>query len=81
MLELSYEAINPRDQRLEPALVDLLLEPSELSPQVVKIPGNVLRVRPTLSHGLRTEFHRLMRAVGQLTNLSAELSGVRPGAV
>jgi hypothetical protein len=76
MLDLSHEAVNPRDQRLESALVDFLLEPSELSSQVVKIPANVLRVRPTLSRGLRTGFHCLMRAAGQLSNLPAELSGV-----
>jgi hypothetical protein len=81
VLELSPKSINPGDQGLEPALMDLLLEPSDLSAQPAKMFGELFRTRLSRGIGRRTSFQGTVRAVHQLADLPAQLGGVRSGAV
>jgi hypothetical protein len=81
VLDLSSEAVNPWDQGLEPVLMDLLLEPSDLSAQVAKILGEVFRTRLSWGIGRRTGSQGTVRAVGHLADFPAKLDRVRPAAV
>jgi hypothetical protein len=61
--------------------MDLLLEPSDLSTQVAKILGEVLRARLSWGLGRPTRFQGAVRAGGQLADFPAEFGRVRPDAV
>jgi hypothetical protein len=56
VLDPTPECINPGGQHVQPAIVDLPLEPSDLITQVAKILGDVFRTRPSWATGWRTGF-------------------------
>jgi hypothetical protein len=64
MLDLSSEPVSPWDHGLEPALMDLPLEPSDPMAQVAKILGEVVQTRLRRGIGRCTEFQDTVRAKG-----------------